>query len=392
MTIHSQQQNKQPYPAIFRLALWLFTAVIRLYPTNFQADFGEEMVEIFNLALEDAAEQGTTAVLHCLLQELIEFPVALAMAHIRNKRKNKMTIVSLNNNNELNLVRWIARGLSLLPITFWSTILLFNNDVLTEDILTDINLPLLLNLFLSLCLLIAWRWEKVGGLLAIGGSPLLFSVLLLTNLTAAGLITPYWAVILMSASMAGFYLIVGLLFMSVARHESLVNIPVSPDTEKAQLPRYRLYLLRSILFLGILSVFALFLFISPIFTPVQQHIEAPPVTIGNADTIIQRLRAHGAVVGIGSLPAEQPFTSVQGEILVVNDQEVQLFEYDNTLLATEIASSVYYDNSPGWEQAIASLENAHLYQVGNILLFYTGDDQMVLDLLETAFNPPLASK
>jgi hypothetical protein len=54
MTTDPLRQAEQRAPILIRLARWLFCAAIHLYPLRFQAAFGDEMLEVFDLALEEA--------------------------------------------------------------------------------------------------------------------------------------------------------------------------------------------------------------------------------------------------------------------------------------------------------------------------------------------------
>jgi hypothetical protein len=73
------------------------------------------------------------------------------------------------------LVRRVTRLLSILLLGFFLSLILFNDDVRE-----DLTLPFILYGLIVLSLLIAWRWERKGGLLTLVGS-LLFGLFLLVN-------------------------------------------------------------------------------------------------------------------------------------------------------------------------------------------------------------------
>jgi len=375
MTADPLRHPEQRAPTLIRLARWLFSTAIHLYPRRFQAAFGDEMLEVFNLALAEAVAQSSTALLLRLLRELGQLPASLILEHLYDRRKN-MTVLPLYTHRELNTVRWVARGLSLLPVLLWLTLAIFH-----EDFLAEITLPLILIGLLSVSLIVAWRWEKIGGAVTSAGALLLFGVLLYQNLSAGNMITSRWVLIFASASMAGFFLILGWLFLSIAQQAPFVNLPLERSDDIASARPDRRYLV-----VGLIGIIALLLFIIPIMTPVQQRFEAPPVTTGSATDIMRSLQAQGAVVGVGSVPIEQSFTSVPGEVLIVDNQEIQVFEYADVTAATAVASAVYYGNSPGWEQFMLTTDVAHLYQIGNVLLLYTGSEPTITRLLEMAFG------
>ncbi len=101
---------------------------------------------------------------------------------------------------------------------------------------------------------------------------------------------------------------------------------------------------------------------------------------------MRSLQAQGASVGVGSIAIEQPFTSVPGKLLIVDNQEIQVFEYTDVVSATAVASAIYYGNSPGWEKFRRTHEDAHLYQISNVLLLYTGNDLAITRLIDKAFG------
>jgi hypothetical protein len=58
---------------------------------------------------------------------------------------------------------WTIRLLSLLPVIFYASLWLFNDDVHSQP-----TLAIFFLVILTIALLAAWRWEKTGGRL--GGS------------------------------------------------------------------------------------------------------------------------------------------------------------------------------------------------------------------------------
>ena len=375
MTSDPLWQAEQRSPTLIRSARWLFSTAIHLYPRRFQTAFGDEMLEVFNRSLEDAVAESSSALLLRLFRELGQLPASLLLEHIYDRRKN-MTVLPLNTQQELKTVRWFTRGLSLLPVLLWLTLAFFN-----EDILAEITLPVIIIGLLSISLIAAWRWEKIGGAVTAGGALLLFGVLLYYNFSANNLITSRWVLIFVSASMSGPYLILGWLFLSIAQQEPFVDLPQERNDSNASARPGRRYLL-----VGLIGIIAVLLFVIPFMTPVQQRFEGPPITTSNVTEIMQSLQAQGAVVGVGSVPIEQPFTSVQGKVLIVDNQEIQVFEYTDVVSATAVASAIYYGNSPGWEQFKHTHDVAHLYQIDNVLLLYTGNDLAITRLLEKTFG------
>ena len=61
--------------------VWLYRAMLRLYPLSFRAEFAEEMAAVFVSSLGDAAQCGPRAVLALCTRELSEYPINLIREH-----------------------------------------------------------------------------------------------------------------------------------------------------------------------------------------------------------------------------------------------------------------------------------------------------------------------
>jgi hypothetical protein len=142
------------------------------------------------------------------------------------------------------------------------------------------------------------------------------------------------------------------------------------------------------LVIGLLGLTAILLFLVPMTIPVQQRIEAPTFDNVAYDQLIAELRAQGAVVGVGSVPAENTLLSVSGLELNVDGEIVQAFEYVDGAAATADASAIYYGENPAWD-GIDWHYMPRLYQVNNVLVLYVGSDKGIMMMLESAFGPPI---
>jgi len=367
-----------------RAAIWLFPYLLRLYPGQFYATFADEMVDVFHQAVYDAARRGIVPLLTFLFRELAELPLTLILERIYERNKRSMTLISYDTSQEIRLARWVARGLSLLFAGFVFAITLLN-----EDVLTDLTPPMLIWAMLSLFALSAWRWERTGGILTMACAPLLFLSILLQYTHAVGLMTPFWVLLLIAAGIAFSFLIVGWLFVSVAQHTQAAHAPGAAGRAPVSGKRRR----RTILLVSMLGLAALLLFFIPLQVPVQQTMESvefPPQRFFDQATIIGTLQAESAVVGVGSIPVQQPFLSAAGQELNVNGEIVQAYTYSDTTSATNDASAIYYDkDSSAWTD-VAWKHAPHFYQVANVLLIYDGRTPEILALLERAFGPPFA--
>ncbi|MGD2049832.1 MAG: hypothetical protein PVH03_10060 [Chloroflexota bacterium] len=130
-----------------------------------------------------------------------------------------MKLLSFDSPEEIQLARRVARGLSLLSIGFLLLLL-----VLNEDFRKSPTLPTIVLWILALSTLIAWRWERVGGLLTLFLCPVFLLSLIVQWSGTAELSAPIWQLALIGFGMELPFLIIGWLFITVGRksqqHES----------------------------------------------------------------------------------------------------------------------------------------------------------------------------
>jgi hypothetical protein len=107
-------------------------------------------------------------------------------------------------------MRWAIRLLSLLPILFYLSLWLFNEDVRSQP-----TLAIFFQALLTMLLLAAWRWEKTGGLLAMIGGLIFFVIVIIGALVRGDL--SLMAALLGAWMLALPYVVLGWLFFSLGR-------------------------------------------------------------------------------------------------------------------------------------------------------------------------------
>lgn len=107
-------------------------------------------------------------------------------------------------------MKWTTRILSLLVVSYVLSLWLFNDDVRTQP-----TLAILFQALLTLILLLAWRWEKVGGRLAMIGG-LIFFVILISGALLDGEMS-FVAALLGGTLLALPYVALGWLFLQLDR-------------------------------------------------------------------------------------------------------------------------------------------------------------------------------
>jgi hypothetical protein len=370
--------------ALERIARRIFALVLKLYPRHFHETFADEMLEIFTLAAGEASQDGIIPVVKYLLRELAELPIALLLEHLYQRRKQSMGLLQFNSLDEMRVARWVARCTSLLIGGFVLLVFLFN-----EDVRQDPTPPTLILGALSLLVLVAWRWERVGGSLTLLALPIFFVSVIIQMTGRDGWIAPSWLLILIDAAITLSFLIVGWLFVSVAKHSEVAQERGAKQHVPAT-PRKRSW---AYVVIGLLGLLAIILFIIPMVAGVQQRIEMPAVEFDtiNSEYLISSLLSAGAVVGIGSATVAQPFLSVPGYELVVDGEIVQAFEYADTASATAAAVSLDSEKSSIWKEANWN-GTPYSYQVYSVILLYAGNNENTVTKMEAAFGPPFAGR
>ena len=115
------------------------------------------------------------------------------------------------------------------------------------------------------------------------------------------------------------------------------------------------------------------------------------LTVEDQAALISALEGSGATVEIGE-PVSQVFFSAEGNILKVNDADVQVFEYESAVEMESEASQVSSDGGSIGTSMITWMDVPHFYKAGRIIVLYVGSDAFVLDLLENALGPQFAGR
>lgn len=106
-------------------------------------------------------------------------------------------------------------------------------------------------------------------------------------------------------------------------------------------------------------------------------------------SLVDALRAQGATVE-PSGDVSQPFFTVEGQVIQVNSQDVQVFEYADEAAAGAEAELVAPDGSSVGTSMVTWVDSPHFYHAGRLIVLYVGDDAATIDLLETVLGPQSA--
>ena len=108
-------------------------------------------------------------------------------------------------------------------------------------------------------------------------------------------------------------------------------------------------------------------------------------------SLIDNLRVNNATV-IPEGEIEQPFFSVTGFSIQVNDSSVQVFEYNSAEDAEADASLVSLDGSSIGTSMPFWIDDPHFYYKEKIIVLYVGDDPAIEELLESVLGSQFAGR
>ena len=124
---------------------------------------------------------------------------------------------------------------------------------------------------------------------------------------------------------------------------------------------------------------------NPPTTPIVSH--GGPVN--DYVSLVDNLRAAGAAIGPAG-NVSQPFFSPQGQMVTVNGEDVQAFEFASGEEADTVAETVSADGSSIGTSMVGWVAPPHFYKAGKLIVIYVGTDDDVIDALQEAMGPQFA--
>lgn len=115
----------------------------------------------------------------------------------------------------------------------------------------------------------------------------------------------------------------------------------------------------------------------------------PDDVVFDTSTLIEDLRARGASAEIAGA-VSQPFLSVDGQILRLNGEDVQTFEYASESNAQSDAARVSPDGLTIGTTMVSWVATPHFFLAGRVMAIYVGDSQAVLGPLRAGMGDQFA--
>lgn len=116
---------------------------------------------------------------------------------------------------------------------------------------------------------------------------------------------------------------------------------------------------------------------------------AQPEAATGLSALIASLESAGATVEPAG-EVEQPFFAVPGQLLRVNGNDLQVFEYADEAAAAADAALVAPGGGSVGPNMVSWLATPHFYRQANVIGIYVGDDGEFLALLTSVFGEQFA--
>jgi hypothetical protein len=107
------------------------------------------------------------------------------------------------------------------------------------------------------------------------------------------------------------------------------------------------------------------------------------------DSLLATLQGAGLEVTTGG-DVSQSFFSVGGKVLVLNGEELQVYEYPAPEAAETDASSVAADGSEVGTVMVDWVSTPHFFRSGNLIVVYVGENEAVLQALQSLLGTQFA--
>ena len=98
----------------------------------------------------------------------------------------------------------------------------------------------------------------------------------------------------------------------------------------------------------------------------------------------------GATVTTGGEVPVSLFDGAAGQTYIVDDAELQVYQFEDELAAESAAATVSSDGGMINDISLRWAGTPHFYRMGDTIIFYVGDDAATLERLSGSFGTPFA--
>ncbi len=112
---------------------------------------------------------------------------------------------------------------------------------------------------------------------------------------------------------------------------------------------------------------------------------------GGTFELVESLRSDGASAERAG-EIEQPFFSVKGSLIEVNDLQVQVFEYPDERRRERESEPISSDGSSIGTTMITWIDQPNFWARGRLIVLFVGSDAELIELLTQALGPPITAR
>jgi hypothetical protein len=119
-----------------------------------------------------------------------------------------------------------------------------------------------------------------------------------------------------------------------------------------------------------------------------------PTPLTSIESLVAALHAQGAAVSRGAalIPESHPYFSGEAQTLLVNGENVIVFEYANRAAAEGDVAQVSPTGSGIGQSLITWIGPPHFYHRDTLIVLYVGSDAAVLGPLTAVLGEPFAPR
>lgn len=127
-------------------------------------------------------------------------------------------------------------------------------------------------------------------------------------------------------------------------------------------------------------------------SPVKGHSSKASNALSGTEylDLANRLRSAGANVKLTAERLRQPFFSVPGRIVSINNESVQVFKFANASAAEGAAKRVAPDGMTIGNSKPSWMGPPHFFKSGKLIVLYVGANESVLKVLQTSLGSQIA--
>ena len=111
--------------------------------------------------------------------------------------------------------------------------------------------------------------------------------------------------------------------------------------------------------------------------------------VGDYASLVHALRAAGSAVNPAGA-VSQPFFAPQGQVLNVDGEDVQVFEFASPEATDTVAQSISADGSSIGTSMVGWVAPPHLYRAGRLIVIYVGSASGVIGALQEVMGAQFA--